>query len=1347
MRTEDNRLLVYLIQLITALQCVQSYCVMYDVCHIEHSSPMNCRADENFTARPVHSLSEDAAKKLEYICPHLLEGNDGICCSSAQVLAMSKQLRQASSLLERCPSCYDNFQKLWCEFTCSPRQHMFMEILQELPVTETNISFINKVRYNVSKDFSDALYNSCKDVSMAGSSTKAIRLMCGSLKKNEVCTIDNWLKFMGTQNHRIGIPLGIEFNLIDTKQGPDDGLDYFMTVPTTPCHMSPRYGREKCSKQDCAAVQVEDLFPRDEGTKEVCQVLGMGCKVFLLFGSLFIFAGVLIFMGFLHLFHGTSTTDSGMDRMDYKSVNTNMGRIRTMGAWIQDQLKYNGEMFGRFVVHHAWFAFFFGSFIAVISISGNVFLKFTNDPLEMWTSAHSLARQEKKVFEQSFGPFYRVEQIIMYPKSLEQVVIGPHGIRMGAVFQKNFINEAFVILSRILGITARMADGRRVTLDDVCFRPMGHDYDCLLFSPTNYFQQNASLLNISITAHVTTQAKAESDDLDYYSDETEAPEEKIETRNYLDHIYDCIENPYNIETSTNMSCLGTFGGPVFPELVFGGVSEDSQLTDSNALIITIPLNGKLSNQKKAMAWEQAFISLLKEYKHDDIQVSFMAERSISDEIERENSSDVYTVLISCILVIGYVAFALGQYIVTDNNLLSLLVHSKIIAGVAGVGIIMCSAASSVGVFSLYGIGTSKAALVVLVFVVLAIGVNRVFIVVQAYQRLEDSAGQSVEDRIAKVCGQVMPSMLLSTLTESLCFFVGAISDMPAVRGFSLLAGLAVIFDFIFQNTIFLAIFVWDCKREEEGKPELMYHRKLDTERVDNEGYIYEVMNKYAAPQLMRKWMRMTVLVVFILWFCSSLCIFPFLNPGFDQKVAVPEDSYVYLHFKNLDRLMNVGPPVYFVVEGELDMHTKQIQDKFCTIGGCSENSVGAILNEAAAHSNRTYIKGNVLNWVDNMIQWLNKESDCCKVYNYDRNVFCPSSRKDSYNCSSCDPNQRNGRPTEEPFYKHLKDFMNDVPNANCIVGGRAAFKDAILLNPRGHVQASHFMTYHTPLRTSREFTLAMEGARKVARKIEQSFNGKVHVFPYSVFYVFYEQYSTIIYDASTQITLSLAVVYAVTCVLLGLDPVSAFITVVIIVCILVDMLGLMVLWKIDLNAISVANLVMSLGISVEFIVHTIRIFTHSIRRTRIERAEEALAQMGSTVFSGITLTTLGGTVVLAFAHSQIFKVFYFRMFLGIVIIGALHGLIFLPVVLSFIGSPINRRLLQDKLREEGCNLQEQQTERHKKLRDNMASILPPNIPFVDGSKEMLQACSPVISTEPSSKVPEGPLLHRSLRLD
>lgn len=78
----------------------------------------------------------------------------------------------------------------------------------------------------------------------------------------------------------------------------------------------------------------------------------------------------------------------------------------------------------------------------------------------------------------------------------------------------------------------------------------------------------------------------------------------------------------------------------------------------------------------------------------------------------------------------------------------------------------------------------------------------------------------------------------------------------------------------------------------------------------------------------------------------------------------------------------------------------------------------------------------------------------------------------------------------------------------------------------------------------------------------------------SVFYVFYEQYLTIAHDTIVNLLSVLLSVYIVTFILLGFDIWTSVIIVFTICLIIINMFGLMYLWDISLNAISLVNLVM-----------------------------------------------------------------------------------------------------------------------------------------------------------------------------
>lgn len=66
---------------------------------------------------------------------------------------------------------------------------------------------------------------------------------------------------------------------------------------------------------------------------------------------------------------------------------------------------------------------------------------------------------------------------------------------------------------------------------------------------------------------------------------------------------------------------------------------------------------------------------------------------------------------------------------------------------------------------------------------------------------------------------------------------------------------------------------------------------------------------------------------------------PHIDIGLDQELSMPQDSFQLKYFQHLNKYLNIGPPVYFVVTDELDYSDKDVQNMVCGTRFCNPDSV------------------------------------------------------------------------------------------------------------------------------------------------------------------------------------------------------------------------------------------------------------------------------------------------------------------------------------------------------------------------------------------------------------------------
>jgi Niemann-Pick C1 protein len=875
-----------------------------------------------------------------------------------------------------------------------------------------------------------------------------------------------------------------------------------------------------------------------------------------------------------------------------------------------------------------------GSSILLVGLLSLGWINFSieTDPVRLWVSPSSAAAEEKQFYDSNFGPFYRAQQAFLVNDT------NPGG--PGPVLSYETLSWWFRVENLVQRISASKGG---VTYDDVCFKPTGDA--CVTQSISGYFPGGLG-------------------DLD--------------PKTWQKRVEHCTDSP--------VECLPAFQQPIDKSMILGGYGNRSVLT-SEALIVTWVVNNHpqgTDQEARAIAWEESLQRLLKDAqmqaKEKGLRLSFSTESSLEEELNKSTNTDAKIVVISYIIMFIYASLALGSTTVGFKTLLNqpavALVQSKFSLGVIGIVIVLMSVSASVGLFSAASIKVTLIIAEVIPFLVLAVGVDNIFLIVHEFERVNLShPDEPVEQRIAKALGRMGPSILLSASTETIAFALGAFAGMPAVRNFAIYAAGAVFINALLQITMFVSVLALNQRRVEDHRADCFPCVQVAKSKIrgasgsydaEVESSLQKFIRKIYAPALLQKKTKAIVIVIFLGLFSAGVSLMPAVPLGLDQRIAIPSSSYLIDYFNDLYAYFGVGPPVYFVtreVNATERAHQQQLCGRFTT---CEEYSLANILEQERKRSDVSFLAEPTASWIDDYMTWLNPSlEDCC----VEDHAPCFATRDPPWNTTL------SGMPEGQEFIDYLDKWIRAPTTSDCPLAGKAAYSNALVIDTkRKTIPASSFRSSHTPLRSQEDFIEAYAQARRISTSISESTG--IEVFPYSKFYIFFDQYSTIVHLTATLLGSALALIFLISSILLGSMRTGLVVTITVIM-IVVDVIGTMAVAGVSLNAVSLVNLVICVGIGVEFCAHVARAFMFPSRsvmeraknkfRGRDARAWTALVNVGGSVFSGITITKLLGVFVLAFTRSKIFEIYYFRIWLALVVFAASHALIFLPVALSIFG--------------------------------------------------------------------------------
>ncbi|XP_037089285.1 patched domain-containing protein 3-like [Pollicipes pollicipes] len=632
----------------------------------------------------------------------------------------------------------------------------------------------------------------------------------------------------------------------------------------------------------------------------------------------------------------------------------------------------------------------------------------------------------------------------------------------------------------------------------------------------------------------------------------------------------------------------------------------------------------------SLKWEFEVLRVLEEALDDfeHINIARFTSQTLQTELEDNTISIMPYMMVTVAIMVLFciVTSMMGDW-----------VRSKPLVGLLGVISATLATGTAFGILMYAGlpfIGINLAA----PFLMLGIGIDDTFVMLAAWRRTRIQ--DSVPERLSHAYEEAAVSITITSLTDMFSFWVGAITPFPSVQIFCVYTGMSVVLTYLWHITFFGACMALFGYMEENGQHSVTFAPVLPVSesedrsiwyrmfcsggisktdpwnKKDNKDHVIMVFFKDGVARLLNiPAIKAFVIMVFLVYLGVAIWGCTMVKEGLERRRLSKDNSYSVQFYDVEDKYFREHPyRVQIIVEGELNYFDPVVQEQVETLMQTFENS--------------SYVEGDFYteSWLREWTVFVTTSHDILNI-----NVTSYGSWLDSLKTI----------------------FLNDA----------SQFSRDVAFDETGQkIVASRFIIQTKHVNNTLEDKDMMLELRRICRESELSCS------IFHPLFVFFDQFVLVRTVSIQSISIAAGIMCVVSLIFIP-NPICSLWVAFSILSIEIGVIGYMTLWDVNLDSISMINLIMCIGFSVDFSAHISYAYMSAHGRSADERVESCLHALGLPILQG-GFSTILGVSTLYFAPSYIFVTFFKTNFL-VIFFGMVHGIFLLPVLLSLFGPGSN----------------------------------------------------------------------------